>query len=72
MRRLSKTILKRRYTLRENKQFVPTELGFIVVDLLNEHFGDILDVEFTAKLEENLDAIERRRNQLEESDQRVL
>lgn len=52
------TILKRRYTLRENKQFVPTELGFIVVDLLNEHFGDILDVEFTAKLEENLDAIE--------------
>ncbi|HWQ77006.1 MAG TPA: type I DNA topoisomerase [Syntrophomonas sp.] len=56
------TILKRRYVMRENKQFVPTELGFIVVDLLNEHFGDILDVEFTAKLEENLDAIEEGEN----------
>jgi ssDNA-binding Zn-finger/Zn-ribbon topoisomerase 1 len=44
--------------VRENKQFSPTELGFVVVELLNEHFGDILDVEFTAKLEENLDAIE--------------
>jgi len=52
------TILKRRYVVRENKQFSPTELGFVVVELLNEHFGDILDVEFTAKLEENLDAIE--------------
>lgn len=52
------TILKRHYVERESKQFVPTELGFIVVDLLNEHFRDILDVEFTAKLEENLDAIE--------------
>ena len=52
------TILKRHYAVRENKQFVPTELGFIVVDLLDEHFGNILDVEFTAKLEENLDAIE--------------
>ncbi|NLV20775.1 MAG: type I DNA topoisomerase [Syntrophomonadaceae bacterium] len=52
------TILKRRYAVRENKQFVPTELGFIVVDLLDEHFSDILDVEFTAKLEENLDSIE--------------
>lgn len=52
------TILKRHYAERQNKQFVPTELGFIVVDLLNEHFRDILDIEFTAKLEENLDMIE--------------
>lgn len=52
------TILKRHYAERQNKQFVPTELGFIVVDLLNEHFGDILDIEFTAKMEENLDMIE--------------
>lgn len=52
------TILKRHYAERQSKQFVPTELGFIVVDLLNEHFGDILDIEFTAKLEENLDLIE--------------
>jgi len=52
------TILKRHYAERQNKQFVPTELGFIVVELLNEHFGDILDIEFTAKMEENLDLIE--------------
>ncbi len=52
------TILKRHYAERQNKQFVPTELGFIVVDLLNEHFGNILDIEFTAKMEENLDMIE--------------
>lgn len=52
------TILKRHYAERQNKQFVPTELGFIVVDLLNEHFGNILDVDFTAKMEEDLDMIE--------------
>lgn len=52
------TILKRYYVERQNKQFVPTELGFIVVDLLSEHFGDIIDVEFTVKMEENLDFIE--------------
>jgi DNA topoisomerase-1 len=43
---------------RENKQFVPTELGFIVIDLLQVHFADIVDVEFTAKMEENLDMVE--------------
>ncbi|MGS0764247.1 type I DNA topoisomerase [Syntrophomonas curvata] len=52
------TILKRNYVERENKQFVPTELGFIVVDLLKEHFAGIVDVEFTARMEENLDMIE--------------
>lgn len=52
------TILKRNYVERENKQFVPTELGFIVVDLLKEHFAGIVDVEFTARMEENLDMVE--------------
>lgn len=52
------TILKRNYVVRENRQFIPTELGFIVVDLLTEYFEDILDVEFTASMEENLDLIE--------------
>ena len=41
-----------------NKQFVPTELGFIVVDLLKENFNNIMEVEFTAELEEDLDRIE--------------
>ena len=52
------TILKRHYVERQNKQFVPSELGFIVVDLLTQHFGNILETQFTAKMEENLDLIE--------------
>ncbi|HEX3011039.1 MAG TPA: type I DNA topoisomerase [Syntrophomonadaceae bacterium] len=52
------TIIKRSYVERQNKQFVPTELGFIVISLLQEHFADIVDVEFTAKMEENLDMVE--------------
>jgi DNA topoisomerase-1 len=52
------TIIKRHYVERQNKQFVPTELGYIVVDLLMKHFGNILDTQFTAKMEEELDRIE--------------
>ncbi|MDN5346669.1 MAG: topoisomerase [Clostridia bacterium] len=52
------TILERGYVVRESKQFVPTELGEIVVELLKEHFPDIVDVEFTANMEERLDLIE--------------
>jgi len=52
------TILRRGYVERKNKQFVPTELGFIVVDLLKDYFPEIMDVEFTASMEENLDRIE--------------
>ena len=52
------TILKRHYAERLNKQFVPTELGFIVVDLLKENFTNIIKVEFTAQMEEELDLIE--------------
>ncbi len=52
------TIQKRGYVVRENRQFVPTELGIIVVNLLKKHFPDIIDVEFTATVEEKLDRIE--------------
>ncbi|SHG58769.1 DNA topoisomerase I [Thermosyntropha lipolytica DSM 11003] len=52
------TILKRNYVERQNKQFVPTELGFIVVELLKENFSNIIEVEFTARMEEELDLIE--------------
>lgn len=52
------TILKRHYVERQNKQFVPTELGFVVVDLLKDNFSDIVEVEFTARMEEELDLIE--------------
>ena len=52
------TIIKRAYVVREKKQFYPTELGDIVVAMLKKHFHDIIDVQFTAGLEEKLDKIE--------------
>jgi len=52
------TIIKRGYVDRKNKQFMPTELGYIVGDILMKHFPEIMDVEFTASMEEELDDIE--------------
>lgn len=52
------TILRRGYVVRENRQFVPTELGKIVTEVLKEHFPDIVDVDFTAHMESKLDQIE--------------
>lgn len=52
------TILKRNYVERQNRQFAPTELGTIVVDLLKANFPQIMDVDFTAHMEEELDRIE--------------
>jgi len=52
------TIIKRGHIVRENKQLYPTELGILVVDLLKRHFKDIIDVTFTAEMEEKLDSIE--------------
>ena len=51
------TILERRYIQKEQKQLVPTELGKIVNKLLIENFGDVVNVEFTAKVEEDFDSI---------------
>lgn len=52
------TIQKRGYVTLENKRFVPTELGELVIELMSEFFPEIIDVEFTAKMEHNLDEIE--------------
>lgn len=52
------TIQKRGYVSLENKRFVPTELGEIVLELIREFFPEILDVEFTAKMEQQFDGIE--------------
>lgn len=51
------TILERRYIEKEQKQLVPTELGKIVNKLLTENFSDIINVEFTAKIEEDFDDV---------------
>lgn len=52
------TVQEREYVVRENRQFKPTELGFLITDLLVESFPKILDVAFTAHLEEELDMVE--------------
>lgn len=52
------TIVNREYAVRKGGALQPSELGEIVVDLLVEHFPDILGVEFTANMEEELDKIE--------------
>lgn len=52
------TIQTRGYVVKEEKQLLPTELGEIVITLLKEFFPDILNLEFTANLEEKLDLVE--------------
>lgn len=51
------TIQKRRYVTKENKQFVPTEVGFKVTELLKKYFEGIINIDFTANLENWLDKI---------------
>ena len=51
------TIIERRYIQKDKKQLCPTELGKIVNKLLIENFKDIINVEFTAKIEEEFDEI---------------
>ena len=51
------TILERRYIEKEQKQLIPTELGKIVNKLLCENFEDVINVEFTAKVENEFDNI---------------
>lgn len=51
------TILERRYIEKEKKQLMPTELGKIVNKLLTENFTDVINVEFTAKIENEFDEI---------------
>lgn len=53
------TIQQRGYVERIDKRLYPTDLGRVVNDLLVEHFPDIIDVEFTARMEEDLDRIAR-------------
>jgi DNA topoisomerase-1 len=51
-------IMTRDYVRKDEGRFVPTELGEIVNDLLVDHFGELFDYDYTAKLEEGLDQIE--------------
>lgn len=51
------TILERRYIEKDQKQLIPTDLGKIVNKLLVENFGDVVNVAFTAKIEEEFDEV---------------
>lgn len=52
------TILARGYVMREKKQLFPTELGIMITDMMKEYFADIVDIAFTAGMEEQLDEVE--------------
>ena len=52
------TILARGYVMREKKQLYPTELGVMITDMMKEYFTDIVDIAFTAGMEEKLDNVE--------------
>ena len=52
------TILARGYIMRNKKQLVPTELGFVTTDIMKNHFSKIVDIEFTAGMESELDDVE--------------
>lgn len=56
-------LLERYYITRSNKQLVPTQLGRIINDILVGYFPNVVDVNFTAKLESELDQVEE--NQIE-------
>jgi DNA topoisomerase-1 len=51
------TIQQRGYVVRDGKRLIPTETGVLVNDLITQHFPNIVDLEFTAHMEENLDRI---------------
>lgn len=52
------TIQDREYVKKEGGKFIPTELGIVVTDLLLESFNNLFDVNYTARMEEELDEIE--------------
>ena len=53
------TVIDRGYATKRGQALVPTWLAFSVVRLLEEHFADLIDYDFTAALEDDLDAIAR-------------
>lgn len=51
------TLQQRGYVVRDGKRLIPTEIGFTINDLLVEYFPNIVDIGFTARMEEDLDRI---------------
>ena len=59
------TILARNYVAKENKAFVPTSLGEVMIRIMKETFSDIVDYQFTADVEDDLDNIEKGKQELD-------
>ena len=57
------TITGREYVVRDGRAFKPTELGEVITKLMKERFPDIVNVKFTAKVEDELDAVQRGEDQ---------
>lgn len=52
------TLLERKYVVRQKKTLLPTDLGFLVTDMMEEYFREIVDTGFTAEMEDKLDDVE--------------
>ena len=52
------TLLDRKYITREKKSLIPSDLGFLVTELMEDYFKEIVDTDFTANMEEELDDVE--------------
>ena len=61
------TIIERRYIEKDKKQLAPTELGWLVNDLLIHSFKDIVNVDFTAEIEKDFDSIADRKRGMEKN-----
>lgn len=61
-----KTLTDRNYVSRSGRTLIPTFLGFAVTDLLTQHFSDLVNAEFTADMEDQLDQIARGETRSEE------
>ncbi len=51
------TVLQRQYVEKDERQFKPTAIGLTVTEFLLKHFAGVMDYEFTAKMEDNLDGV---------------
>ncbi len=66
------TIQDREYVPKDQGKFRPTELGTVVTEMLVKHFEDIFDVQYTARMEEELDEVEDGKDDVGQGPRRVL
>lgn len=55
---IMQTLYKREYVVKDGKALAPSNLGIQVTDYLEQYFGEVVDIQFTAEMEDKLDAIE--------------